>query len=112
MCLVNGLSLIIILSSLPSVTIYQTGSIFPFMTPEVAVRLVYIDDVCASLLKLLDGNIASGFHGVPVEFNTTVGEVANIISSFESSRTTLTTERVGARTYASAILYLPQLHPP
>lgn len=81
---------------------------------EVAVRLVYIDDVCASLLKLLGGNIASGFHGVPVEFNTTVGEVANIISSFESSRTTLTTERVGAKLtralYSTYLSYTPPSH--
>ena len=65
--------------------------------PSALVRLVYIDDVCASFLELLDGKVTSGFHEVPNEFNTTVGEVANIISSFKSSRTTLMTERVGTR---------------
>ena len=64
--------------------------------PRAPVRLAYIDDVCASFLELLDGKASSGFHILPVEFNTTVGEVANIISSFTSSRTTLITERVGA----------------
>ena len=64
--------------------------------PNASVRLVYIDDVCASFLELLNGKARSGFQILPVEFNTTVGEVANIISSFKSSRTTLITERVGA----------------
>lgn len=63
--------------------------------PRAPVRLAYIDDVCASFLELLDGKSSSGFLKLPVEFNTTVGEVANIISSFKSSRTTLITERVG-----------------
>ena len=62
---------------------------------EAPIRLVYIDDVCASFLELLDGKVASGFHEIPVQFNTTVGEVANIISSFKFSRTLLMTERVG-----------------
>lgn len=64
--------------------------------PKAAVRLVYIDDVCASFVKLLDGNIESGFKEVPIEFNTTVGEVADTILSFKSIRTSLITERVGA----------------
>jgi len=65
--------------------------------PRAPVRLAYIDDVCASFLGLLDSKASSGFHKLPVEFNTTVGEVANIISSFKSIRTTLITERVGTK---------------
>jgi len=64
--------------------------------PNSPVKLVYIDHVCASFLKLLDGKTASGFNKIPIEFNTTVGEVANIISSFKSSRSSLITARVGA----------------
>lgn len=80
--------------------------------PSAPVRLVYIDDVCASLLELLDGKATSGFHKLPVEFNTTVGEVANIISSFKSSRTTLITERVGAElTRALYSTYLSYISP-
>ena len=79
--------------------------------PSAPVRLVYIDDVCASFLELLDGKATSGFHKLPVEFNTTVGEVANIISSFKSSRTTLITERVGAELtralYSTYLSYTP-----
>ncbi len=79
--------------------------------PRAPVRLAYIDDVCASFLELLDGKASSGFHKLPVEFNTTVGEVANIISSFKSSRTTLITERVGAELtralYSTYLSYTP-----
>ena len=79
--------------------------------PRAPVRLAYIDDVCASFLELLDGKASSGFLKLPVEFNTTVGEVANIISSFKSSRTTLITERVGAELtralYSTYLSYTP-----
>ncbi|MDB9806293.1 NAD-dependent epimerase/dehydratase family protein [Amylibacter sp.] len=79
--------------------------------PDASVRLVYIDDVCASFLELLDGKTTSGFHKLPVEFNITVGQVANIISSFKSSRTTLITERVGAQLtralYSTYLSYTP-----
>lgn len=79
--------------------------------PRAPVRLAYIDDVCTSFLELLDGKASSGFHKLPVEFNTTVGEVANIISSFKSSRTTLVTERVGAELtralYSTYLSYIP-----
>jgi UDP-2-acetamido-2,6-beta-L-arabino-hexul-4-ose reductase len=78
------------------------------------VKLVYIDDVCASFLELLDGKAASGFHKIPIEFNTTVGEVANIISSFKSSRTSLITERVGTELtralYSTFLSYTPPDH--
>jgi UDP-2-acetamido-2,6-beta-L-arabino-hexul-4-ose reductase len=79
--------------------------------PIASVRLVYIDDLCASFLELLNGKAPSGFQILPVEFNTTVGEVANIISSFKSSRTTLITERVGAdltrALYSTYLSYTP-----
>ncbi|MDA7857709.1 NAD-dependent epimerase/dehydratase family protein [Gammaproteobacteria bacterium] len=64
--------------------------------PKAPVKLVYIDDVCTSLIELLDGKIAPGFQEIPIIFNTTVGEVADIISSFKLNRKTLITERVGA----------------
>jgi len=63
--------------------------------PDAKVRLVYIDDVCESLLGLLHGNSKPGLCLVPVEFTATVGEVGSIISSFKSSRDTLISERVG-----------------
>jgi len=79
--------------------------------PRAPVRLAYIDDVCASFLELLDGKASSGFHKLPVEFNTTVGEVANIISSFRTNHTTLITERVGddltRALYSTYLSYTP-----
>jgi len=63
--------------------------------PCAPVRLVYIDDLCASLLGVLEGKNSPGFNKVPVEFNTTVGEVADIVRSFKASRDTLITEPVG-----------------
>ena len=59
------------------------------------VKLVYIDDVCKALLDLLDGKHESGLINEPKGFATTVGEVADIIFSFKSSRGSLITQRVG-----------------
>jgi UDP-2-acetamido-2,6-beta-L-arabino-hexul-4-ose reductase len=59
------------------------------------VNLVYIDDVCHALIALLEGSVESGFKQVPVEYNTTVGEVAELLEAFKLSRDTLVTERVG-----------------
>lgn len=63
--------------------------------PSAAVTLVYIDDVCQALIALLDGNSESGVKSVPVEYKTTVGEVADLLRSFKASRETLVTEHVG-----------------
>ena len=79
--------------------------------PKAPVRLAYIDDVCAAFLELLEGKMSPGFHNLQIEYNTTVGEVAKIISSFTSSRTTLVTERVGAdltrALYSTYLSYTP-----
>lgn len=79
--------------------------------PNSKVKLVYIDDVCASFLKTLDGKTESGFHEVSTEYSTSVGEVADIILSFKSSRTSLITERVGTdltrALYSTYLSYIP-----
>ncbi|UDN25716.1 NAD-dependent epimerase/dehydratase family protein [Aeromonas caviae] len=59
------------------------------------VTLVYIDDVCRSLISLLDGNESYGFKCVAPEYSTTVGEVADLLRRFKDSRTNLVTENVG-----------------
>ncbi|PMG02426.1 capsular biosynthesis protein [Vibrio breoganii] len=59
------------------------------------VNLVYIDDVCHALIALLEGGVESGFKQVPVEYKTTVGEVAELLRAFKESRDTLVTEHVG-----------------
>tara|TARA_B100000963_G_C22598613_1_gene659143 strand:+ start:806 stop:1924 length:1119 start_codon:yes stop_codon:yes gene_type:complete len=79
--------------------------------PSSKVRLAYVDDVCDSFIKILDGKTTSGFCKVPTEFNTTVGEVADIILSFKSSRISLITERVGTdlvrALYSTYLSYIP-----
>ena len=76
------------------------------------VRLAYIDDVCDSFLALLDGNVSSGFQKLRTEFNTTVGEVSNIILSFKSNRTSLVVEPVGSGlTRALYSTYLSYISP-
>lgn len=64
--------------------------------PSAAVTLVYIDDVCQALMGLLDGHSESGFKQVPVEYTTTVGEVADLLAAFKASRYNLITEYVGS----------------
>ncbi|MFM2606155.1 NAD-dependent epimerase/dehydratase family protein [Vibrio chagasii] len=63
--------------------------------PSAPVSLVYIDDVCQALIELLEGDIESGFKQVPMEYHTTVGEVAHLLKAFKESRDTLVTEHVG-----------------
>lgn len=79
--------------------------------PLAPVRLVYIDDVCACLLKILEGKAKPGFNSVPIEYNTTVGEVADILRLFKASRSTLITEPVGTgltrALYATYLSYMP-----
>ncbi|WP_417884103.1 UDP-2-acetamido-2,6-beta-L-arabino-hexul-4-ose reductase [Vibrio rumoiensis] len=64
--------------------------------PHAAVTLVYIDDVCRSLLSLLTDSVNSGYQTIDIKYSTTVGEVANLLKAFKQSRESLTTENVGA----------------
>lgn len=63
--------------------------------PLAQVILVYIDDVCHSLISLLDDSVNSGFKTVLPEYPTTVGEVADLLLAFKESRGNLITENVG-----------------
>lgn len=79
--------------------------------PAARLRLVYVDDVIDSFLALLDEVPAvSGFRELPVVYDTTVGEVAEIIRSFPASRDTLVTPPVGTglirALYATYLTYL------
>ena len=83
--------------------------------PAAAVTLVYVDDVIARFLQLLDGADAApdanGFATVAPQYSTTVGELAQLVQAFKHSRTTLMTERVGTglvrALYATYVSYLP-----
>lgn len=63
--------------------------------PSAPVTLVYIDDVCAHLISLLEGGVESGYKSVTPEYPTTVGQVAELLGAFKASRDNLVTENVG-----------------
>lgn len=83
--------------------------------PAAPVTLVYVDDVIARFIQILDGADAmldaQGFATVAPQYTTTVGELAQKIQSFKESRSTLMTERVGTglmrALYATYVSYLP-----
>ncbi|MGF1691947.1 UDP-2-acetamido-2,6-beta-L-arabino-hexul-4-ose reductase [Photobacterium kagoshimensis] len=64
--------------------------------PSASVDLVYIDDVCLELISLLTKSRESGIQRVYPEYSTTVGEVADLLRQFKSSRDSLITENVGS----------------
>jgi UDP-2-acetamido-2,6-beta-L-arabino-hexul-4-ose reductase len=64
--------------------------------PAAALRLVYIDDVVDSFIACIENGFDSGRHRVACEYETTVGEVAEIIRGFPRTRDTLIMPRVGA----------------
>ncbi len=83
--------------------------------PAAPVTLVYVDDVIARFVQIMDGADAAldahGFATVAPQYTTTVGELAQTIQSFKDSRNTLMTERVGTgfmrALYATYVSYLP-----
>lgn len=75
------------------------------------VRLVYIDDVVAELIRFIDQpQTGSTIVDVTPEYSVTVGELADQIQAFGEVRTGLVTERVGAgfvgALYATYVSYL------
>ena len=83
--------------------------------PAAPLTLVYIDDLVARFVELLDGADAmldaDGFANVSPQYSTTVGQVADLIGRFKESRKTLQTERVGTglvrALYSTYVSYLP-----
>lgn len=83
--------------------------------PAAPVTLVYVDDVIARFVQLLEANDvdinADGVDTVAPQYSTTVGELAKQIQAFRDSRATLVTERVGTglvrALYATYVSYLP-----
>jgi len=80
--------------------------------PSSILPLIYVDDVVSTLIAVLESPI-SGCRQVNVRpvYSTTVGELANQIQAFRSSRFTLLSERVGTdlvrALYSTFISYLP-----
>ncbi|RUO78396.1 UDP-2-acetamido-2,6-beta-L-arabino-hexul-4-ose reductase [Pseudidiomarina taiwanensis] len=81
------------------------------------VKLVYVDDVCAELVRIarqMSANQASKevkYGEVEPLYTATVGEIAQALSDFKASRTSLVTERVGdgftRKLYSTYVSYLP-----
>lgn len=64
--------------------------------PDAPLRLVYIDDVAAAFIKLLDPTTkASGVTELKPVYETTVGEVADTLRSFAEGRNSMVTLKVG-----------------
>ncbi|MGB7409585.1 MAG: NAD-dependent epimerase/dehydratase family protein [Sphingopyxis granuli] len=80
--------------------------------PAASLTLVYVDDVANSLIAALRAP-RPGLHRGAVEpvYDTTVGEVADLLHAFRDSRETLATERVGTglirALYSTYVSYLP-----
>ncbi|RYE96248.1 MAG: SDR family oxidoreductase, partial [Oxalobacteraceae bacterium] len=82
--------------------------------PSAPLELVYVDDVCAAFLELLEALQEPGAAFATAEpvYTTTVGAVADAIYGFARSRQTLLTERVGTGlTRALYSTYLSNLEP-
>ncbi len=65
--------------------------------PDAALSLVYIDDVCQSFIGLLSNTAQSADQYSYVEpvYQTTVGEVASLLTEFKESRESLISAKVG-----------------
>jgi UDP-2-acetamido-2,6-beta-L-arabino-hexul-4-ose reductase len=78
--------------------------------------LVYVEDVVQEFERILNGGAPSvnsdGFCVVPTQYATSVGEVANIIREFRSSRTSLLIPPVGTgltrALYSTYVSFLPE----
>lgn len=79
---------------------------------NASLRLVYVDDVVASICAFLDSSSFTGpFVEVQPTYETTVGEVADLIQTFAASRECLRVERVGEglprALYSTFLSYIP-----
>lgn len=80
--------------------------------PNARISLVYIDDVVARFVEVLDGKVSdTPFVEVEPKYSITVGELAELLHSFRDSRQSLVTERVGQglvrALYSTYVSYLP-----
>ena len=80
--------------------------------PSFALPLVYVDDVVQAFLSHLNSRFKGlGTFEVTPVFHTTLGEIADIISSFPGHRKSLRAPKVGKglekRLYSTYLSYLP-----
>jgi UDP-2-acetamido-2,6-beta-L-arabino-hexul-4-ose reductase len=86
--------------------------------PSSKISLVYVDDVISAFIEKLTSQPVEPstreFAEVNPIYDSTVGELAQVLQSFKASRTTLTTEKVGTgflrALYSTYVSYLsPEL---
>ncbi|MBR4899550.1 MAG: hypothetical protein IKZ46_01300, partial [Victivallales bacterium] len=82
--------------------------------PSVQMTLVYIDDVVEELIQAMRGHanrLGDGYCVVPVEYECTLGWLAETIQSFPSLRKTLEVPMLGnslvKKLYSTWLSYLP-----
>jgi len=64
--------------------------------PQACIKLVYIDDVVAHFIAVMDGKSTTGpFISIEPQYSITVGELAELLYTFCNSRKSLVTEPVG-----------------
>lgn len=82
--------------------------------PSAPLELCYIDDVMDEMKLALDGNphTRDGYCYVPVTHQTTVGEIADLIQSFDQNRSDLFVpnqqEPLAKKLYATYLSFLPK----
>ena len=79
---------------------------------DAPVTLVYIDDVIAQFIAVMDGKVSGNpFISVSPAYETTIGNLAAQLGKFRESRETLITESVGAgfarALYSTYLSYIP-----
>jgi UDP-2-acetamido-2,6-beta-L-arabino-hexul-4-ose reductase len=84
--------------------------------PSAQINLVYIDDVIASFLQVMDGQLVGsnlvkdGFVEIEQHYHISVGDLVEQIQAFKDSRDTLITENVGSglvrALYSTYVSYL------
>jgi len=64
--------------------------------PNHLLHLVYVDDVVARFISIMDGSVSEGIYAdVTPVYEITVGDLADAINAFKLSRENLLIERVG-----------------
>ena len=82
---------------------------------SVVMNLVYVDDVVTELIHALEGKAnlrADGFCAVPIVHTITLGEIADLIGSFRTSRESRNvpdmSDAFKQKLYATYLSYLPE----
>lgn len=82
--------------------------------PKAELKLCYIDDVIKEFLLALKNKTQASmkFYKVPIEYETTIGELASLIKSFKKSRSNLSVpnmeNELTKKLYSTYLSFLPE----